>query len=274
LVRKELNAVHEFLADQYAAGEENPTGYAELLVWKSAAPYQSKLSTPFFNNQIKRRVHMLLQIDHMRSGYLYRMLAIPLVFVLLCAFGLKQPSKPASLAVTPWSTGYSPADTVPASVLHSINQGDISSITVLKENGIIIIRMKNGDSLIVKINGQNDNLNLGIQSTQNANQAYSTVQVEAEFPGGSAGWAYYLNHTLKYPKYALDHEIQGDVYVQFIVNTDSTVSDLKILSSVSDALSEEAIRIIKSSKWVPATQNGVAVRAFKVQPIKYRLERQ
>ena len=89
LIKKELKAVHEFLADQYAASATNNHDYAELLVWESVAIYPLKISNPFFNNQIKRRITMITQSKNTRFGYIRRLMALPLLFILFCAFGVK-----------------------------------------------------------------------------------------------------------------------------------------------------------------------------------------
>ncbi|HXB45071.1 MAG TPA: TonB family protein [Puia sp.] len=93
LIKKELKAVHEFLADQYAATATNNHEYAELLVWESIAIHRLNISNPFFNNQIKRRILMITQFKNSRYSYIRRVMALPLMFILFCAFGLKITNK-------------------------------------------------------------------------------------------------------------------------------------------------------------------------------------
>jgi protein TonB len=89
-----------------------------------------------------------------------------------------------------------------------------------------------------------------------SDRTYTKVEVEASYPGGSHAWLMYLNHTLRYPDDAVNKEIMGTVVVQFIVNTDSTITDVQAISG----------------KWVPAMENGRPVRSYKKQPLVFKLE--
>jgi len=103
---------------------------------------------------------------------------------------------------------------------------------------------------------------------------YTKVEVESEFPGGQKAWQDYLSKNLHYPDEAINDEIMGDVVVQFIVDDKGNVSDVKAISG-PEVLRAESVRIItQSRKWIPAMQDGQKVAAYKLQPIKYRLEPQ
>ncbi len=64
---------------------------------------------------------------------------------------------------------------------------------------------------------------------------------------------------------------QGTVMVQFVVDVDGTVSDVKAISGPEKGgLREEAVRVIKKSgKWTPALQNGRYVKAYRKQPVTF-----
>ena len=70
------------------------------------------------------------------------------------------------------------------------------------------------------------------------------------------------------------HEnVQGTVMVEFIVETDGSVSDVKVLRSVSKECDDEAVRVVKLGKWSPAVDNNdQKVRTRFLQPITFRLE--
>jgi protein TonB len=103
-------------------------------------------------------------------------------------------------------------------------------------------------------------------------KTFTKVEIESEYPGGSAAWQRYLNKTLRYPQEAIDNEIQGTVVIQFIVDKEGTVSDVEAISGPEE-LRAEAVRVIKKSgKWTPAVQNGRQVKSYKKQPIVFRLE--
>lgn len=103
-------------------------------------------------------------------------------------------------------------------------------------------------------------------------KTFTKVEIESEYPGGSAAWQRYLNKTLRYPQDAIDNEIQGTVVIQFIVDKEGNVSDVEAISGPEE-LRAEAVRVIKKSgKWTPAVQNGRQVKSYKKQPIVFRLE--
>jgi len=103
-------------------------------------------------------------------------------------------------------------------------------------------------------------------------KTFTKVEIESEYPGGSAAWQRYLNKTLRYPQEAIDNEIQGTVVIQFIVDKEGNVSDVEAISGPEE-LRAEAVRVIKKSgKWTPAVQNGRQVKSYKKQPIVFRLE--
>ena len=105
-------------------------------------------------------------------------------------------------------------------------------------------------------------------------KTFTKVEIESEYPGGSAAWQRYLLKTLQYPQAAQDNEIQGAVVVQFIVDKAGTVSDVEAISGPQE-LRDEAVRVIKKSgKWTPAVQNGRQVKSYKKQPITFKLEAQ
>jgi TonB family protein len=147
-----------------------------------------------------------------------------------------------------------------------------------KNEQIMMLKFKNGDQVVVKgsaeefnkyVNNEKENKDTSYPKT------YSKVEIEADYPGGPAAWVQYLNKNVKYPQEAINNEIQGTVVVQFIVNIDGTVSDIKISKSDNKILNEEVIRIIKNSgNWIPAMQHGKKVRSYKKQPIVFKLEPQ
>jgi protein TonB len=101
---------------------------------------------------------------------------------------------------------------------------------------------------------------------------FTRVEIDASFPGGMTQWARFLNKNLRYPDEAINQGIGGTVMVQFVVDLDGNVSDVKAISGPeTGGLREEAERVIKKSgKWVPAIQNGRHVKAYRRQPVTFQ----
>jgi protein TonB len=102
---------------------------------------------------------------------------------------------------------------------------------------------------------------------------FRKVEIDASFPGGIQAWARFLNKNLKYPDEAEQAGIGGTVVVQFVVDLDGNVSDVKSISGPeAGGLREEAERVIrKSGKWVPAVQNGRHVKSYRRQPVIFSI---
>ncbi len=92
------------------------------------------------------------------------------------------------------------------------------------------------------------------------------------FPGGQTAMLNYLNQQLTYPQAARDFEIEGSVYVQFVVNKDGSLSDIEVVRGLGYGCNQEAIRIVKSMpKWQPGQQNGQSVPVIYTLPVKFSL---
>lgn len=93
------------------------------------------------------------------------------------------------------------------------------------------------------------------------------------FPGGTEELMKFLKNTIQYPQMAMETGIQGTVIVQFVVNKDGKISNVKILRGIGGGCDEEAVRVVKSMPgWKPGKQNGVAVPVFFQLPIKFTLK--
>ena len=100
-----------------------------------------------------------------------------------------------------------------------------------------------------------------------------TVQpVKAQFPGGDSAWNKFYAETMKYPAYALEHKVEGTVYVSFIVEEDGTLTHVQIVETPHRILCDEALRIVKlMPKWQPSTQNGKPIKSGVQFPITFKI---
>lgn len=84
-------------------------------------------------------------------------------------------------------------------------------------------------------------------------------------------WVYQY---LKYPQSAVRNGVQGTVMVQFTIDKDGKVTDVKVTKGVDDELDAEALRVVEASpKWKPGKVAGRKVRASIVVPVEFRLEK-
>ena len=85
----------------------------------------------------------------------------------------------------------------------------------------------------------------------------------------------WLNNNMRYPEAAQQNDIQGRVIVNFVVEKDGSIANVKIAKGVDKDLDREALRVVKKMpKWQPGKNNGVAVRSYFNLPVTFRLQNQ
>jgi protein TonB len=105
-----------------------------------------------------------------------------------------------------------------------------------------------------------------------ANAIFIKVEHEPEFPGGTEKLYQYLEKNLRYPSAAKENNIQGKVFVTFVVEKDGSLTGIKVKKSLSRETDAEAIRLIQASpKWNPGVLNGRAVRVQYTLPVVFAL---
>lgn len=101
------------------------------------------------------------------------------------------------------------------------------------------------------------------QAQNNPNKVYDFVSVQKQplYPGGISKFYDYLAKEMKYPAAAKKNKTQGKVFASFIVEKDGTLTDVRVIRSLSKETDAEAIRVLRNSpKWNPAQNKGIAVR--------------
>ncbi|MBR5698480.1 MAG: M56 family metallopeptidase [Prevotella sp.] len=121
-----------------------------------------------------------------------------------------------------------------------------------------------------------DAIEADVQAGQDAAAAeegvFDVVEKMPEFPGGQEALMNFLQKNVKYPKEAMDKGTQGRVVVQFVVGKDGSVTNPKVVKSVSPELDQEALRVVKMMpKWQPGKQKGEEVPVRFTIPVSFML---
>lgn len=104
-------------------------------------------------------------------------------------------------------------------------------------------------------------------------EVFTTVEENPSFEGGVKKMYEFIGRNLRYPEPAKRANVQGKVFVKFIVRKDGTVSDLQVLKGVGFGCDEETVRVLGSMpKWNPGKQNGKPVSVYFTMPISFVLE--
>ncbi len=89
LIKKELNLIHEFIADKKAVANNDAKALAAMIVTSAYPKHAYLLTNHFFYSPIKRRLQMLSRYNTKSAGYFYRIMALPVVLFLVAAFTVK-----------------------------------------------------------------------------------------------------------------------------------------------------------------------------------------
>ena len=104
-------------------------------------------------------------------------------------------------------------------------------------------------------------------------EIFIVVEDDPEFPGGKDSLYAFIERNLVYPQWAKDNKIEGKVYVSFTVETDGSISNVKVLRDIGGGCGAEAIRVVmKMPKWKPGKQRGKPVRVQFNLPIEFKLK--
>lgn len=101
------------------------------------------------------------------------------------------------------------------------------------------------------------------------------VEVMPSFPGGDDALAKFLQKNIRYPHMAQEIDIEGKVFVQFVVNREGQISEVQTVGAQKGGgLEEEAMRVVKlMPNWKPGRQNGQSVSVRYILPVGFRLEK-
>lgn len=100
----------------------------------------------------------------------------------------------------------------------------------------------------------------------------SVYDQDPEFPGGMDALYKFLQENISYPNLALEYDVSGTVYITFVVETDGTVTNPKVLRDIGGGCGLEALRVVKMMpKWKPGMNEGKPVRAQFNLPVRFVL---
>ncbi|MCU0438380.1 MAG: TonB family protein [Raineya sp.] len=102
------------------------------------------------------------------------------------------------------------------------------------------------------------------------------VAQNAEYEGGINAFRKELQKKISYPSLAKRKETQGNVVLQFTVDKDGSITDIKVLRDIGDGCGDEAVKALKqmNTKWAPAKNaQGKPVRVRKSIPVAFKLDK-
>lgn len=251
LIKRALREVHEYLADREVIrqGEELLT-YQQLLFNEVSGNPQYLIANNF-NLFTKKRIVMLIKKSGKMAAF---RIGILMPFIVAAAFLI------AVLQSNTLTAQNQPSSQKPKQTTDATPAVKTETKTTKPEQKTV--------NKAVKTQSQQKK----DKPVKGKNGVYTVVEQMPQFPGGDEARTQYMINSIKYPDEARKKNIQGTVYITFIVEENGAVSNVKILRGIGGGCDEEAFRVIREMPaWVPGKQKGKTVRVQYNMPIKFKL---
>ncbi len=141
----------------------------------------------------------------------------------------------------------------------------ITKTITLKEGETLTINEKLEEVTITKIPTS--------KTEDDAEIVHKVVEEMPQYPGGPSAMKKYIDSNIKYPISAMENDIQGRVFVNFVVEKDGSITNVEVLRGIGGGCDEEAVRVVQSMpKWLPGKNHGTAVRVSFNVPVIFKLQ--
>jgi protein TonB len=127
----------------------------------------------------------------------------------------------------------------------------------------------------IKIDEPVGNSDVKQVTEEDPNKIFTAVEQEPTPAGGMPAFYKYLQNNMRYPAVAKENNVQGKVFMQFVVEKDGSLTDVKVIRGIGSGCDQEAIRVLQNApKWRPGIQNGRPVRVQYNVPISFTLQQE
>ncbi len=247
LSHKYLTEVHEFQADeQVILTDSKLNEYNNLLLSFSLIPEVNYHFTNPFSYNLKKRIIMI-------NNAKQRKLSLSGIFtgLFMCSFVI---GATAMINIQPQNT------TFDSDVISAVSNDDTIQIQAT------VITKKSVDENVLEDNS--------FQKMDDGRIVFNVLDETPTFPGGIDAMLDYLHSNINYPEKERKEGIQGTVYVNFVVNKDGSISDIKVLRGIHKTLDENAVKAVSNMpKWNPGKKDGKPEACSFNIPIKYSLDK-
>ncbi len=278
--RKALKETHEYLADRGVLEQGFDSGKYQMLLLQQQIGVQPSLANNFNKSLILKRLVMLNRKKSNRIARIKFLVALPLVWFMLFAFSFDKSNVVAQVVVNEKlnSTPIYIVDGVEKQSIDDIDPNQIESMNVYKgeeaikkygdkgKNGVIFILLKKNTDEIIKTSETSDD-------GGEVGKTFLIVEEMPEFPGGDAALRAFIAENVKYPESLGLTNVEGRVYVRFVVNKLGKVEQVKVARGVHEILDNEAVRVVSMlPDWKPGRQGGKEVDTYYTVPIMFSIQ--
>ncbi|MBR6249700.1 MAG: M56 family metallopeptidase [Bacteroidales bacterium] len=235
LLRRELCAVHEYEADKAVLDSGiNAKQYQILLIKKAAGAKWYSIANSFNHSKLKYRITMMSRRKSSRWTLAKALYVLPIAAFAMVAFAQISCSENKD----------EDSENIDSEITSPEDLVDAKAIEV--KDGKIY---KSPEDEIFKI-----------------------VEDMPKYPGGQEALQIYLSEQVKYPENAIKRQVEGRVFVSFVIDKEGYVTDVKMAKGVDPDLDAEAMRVVASMpQWTPGKQRGIPVAVSFTIPINFKL---
>ena len=286
LLRQELCAIHEYEADKAVLDSGvNAKQYQILLIKKAAGGKWYSIANSLNHSKLKYRITMMSRKKSSGWTLVKALYVLPIAAFAAIAFAncskteseitkkdYAQDKMPAEVyqQILELNEGNAPKEDM---LVFSFNDNPETgeseqTVTVMAPDGTV--RPVSQEELdAMKVSDENlEEVDVKISG----DEVFMIVEEMPEFPGGEEALVKFIAESTKYPEEAKNKGIQGKVFVQFVVNKEGNVEDVKLAKSIDPLLDEAAMNIVKSMpQWKPGRQRGKNVNVSFTIPINFQL---
>lgn len=262
LLRRELQDVHEFEADEAVINEGvDAKQYQLLLIRKSVGERLFSMANNLNHNSLKRRIKMMKTKNSNRWQCAKALAVIPVAAVAIVAFASPKAEQVAQKVAAE-------SEEIVKSVADDMMQTESQAeIIATADNS----SMPEAEPMPVEEQpvATEKSETAAPDNSMDDDKKPTKTQMPS-FPGGQKAMMQYLAENVKYPENARKNGKSGRVIVQFIVEKDGSITETKVIKSIDPELDAEALRIVNGMpKWTPAIQDGKTVRIKFFMPIVF-----
>lgn len=258
LLKKELQSIHEYEADEAVINQGiDAEHYQLLLIRKAVGERLFSLANNMNHNSLKSRIAMMKKDKSNPWNRMKAVMTIPVAAITVVAFACpKVETMAKTIEIESNEAVIQVTDPIIQPVAASIKRvvGEVS------ETQATVIALVD----TVK--------KASVEAGETVGTVYDVVEQMPKFPGGMAKMMQYIAENTKYPEAAKANGVEGRVIVNFIVDTEGNIRSPKIYRSIDPELDAEALRVVSSiPTMTPGMQNGKKVNVRFTIPVSFQL---
>jgi len=302
--KKAMLSVHEYLADEFALANTNPQGFIALLGRQVLQKHNLTLSNHFSKSQTVKRIKMI-KSEKKKPAVLRWTVMVAVILTMFYFFSCEQgyslnelKIEAANLPDLGDGWNYVAIESLSTEMSEKVKvikvENSSDNVYVAKAiNGNIplpdlsgrdlkhayrIWFEKEDDSYFIIISEKEKEPGQEVISDTPENEiegeeVLNVVDIKPKPQGGMPEFFKFVSENLKYPEEAKKNDIQGKVFIEFIVKKDGTVNHVKCIRGIHPLCDEEAVRVISNSpNWKPGQQDGENVNVRLILPITFSLD--